>query len=52
MTPLRQRMVDAMVTRGFAARTQEGYVEAIANGAPLPSQCDNSSPCHHLQPQR
>ncbi|MBE0472960.1 site-specific integrase [Rhodoferax sp.] len=30
MTPLRQRMIDAMVTRGFAARTQESYVEAIA----------------------
>lgn len=30
MTPLRQRMVDAMVTRGFAARTQESYVEAIS----------------------
>ena len=30
MTPLRQRMVDAMVTRGFAARTQESYVEAVA----------------------
>ncbi|MDP2255941.1 MAG: site-specific integrase [Polaromonas sp.] len=33
MTPLRQRMVDAMVTRGFAARTQESYVEAIARMA-------------------
>jgi integrase/recombinase XerD len=30
MTPLRQRMVDAMVTRGFAERTQESYVEAIS----------------------
>ena len=25
MTPLRQRMIDAMVLRGFAARTQETY---------------------------
>lgn len=33
MTPLRQRMVDAMVTRGFAVRTQESYVEAIARMA-------------------
>jgi len=33
MTPLRQRMVDAMVTRGFAARTQESYVEAISRMA-------------------
>ena len=29
MTPLRQRMLDAMVLRGFAARTQESYVDAI-----------------------
>ena len=29
MTPLRQRMIDAMVQRGFAARTQESYVDAI-----------------------
>jgi len=33
MTPLRQHMVDAMVTRGFAARTQESYVEAISRMA-------------------
>jgi len=30
MTPLRQRMIDAMVTRGLSARTQESYVDAIA----------------------
>jgi integrase/recombinase XerD len=29
MTPLRQRMQDAMVQRGFAARTQESYISAI-----------------------
>ncbi len=29
MTPLRRRMIDAMVQRGFAQRTQESYVEAI-----------------------
>jgi integrase/recombinase XerD len=29
MTPLRQRMQDAMVQRGFALRTQESYVGAI-----------------------
>lgn len=33
MTPLRQSMLDAMVTRGFAARTQESYVEAISRMA-------------------
>ena len=30
MTPLRQRMIDAMVLRGFAARTQETYVSAVS----------------------
>lgn len=30
MTPLRRRMIDAMVQRGFALRTQESYVDAIA----------------------
>ena len=29
MTELRQRMLDAMVQRGFALRTQEAYVRAI-----------------------
>ena len=29
MTPLRQQMLDAMIQRGFAARTQQSYVEAI-----------------------
>ena len=29
MTPLRQRMIDAMIQRGFAQRTQESYVGAI-----------------------
>ena len=29
MTELRQRMIDAMVQRGFAARTQETYIGAI-----------------------
>ncbi len=29
MTPLRQRMIDAMIQRGFAERTQETYVGAI-----------------------
>lgn len=29
MTPLRQRMIDAMVQRGFAVRTQQSYVDAI-----------------------
>ena len=33
MTPLRQRMVDAMVTRDFAARTQESYVEPASRMA-------------------
>ena len=29
MTPLRQSMLDAMLQRGFAKRTQQSYVEAI-----------------------
>ena len=29
MTPLRQRMLDAMVVRGFSPRTQESYADAI-----------------------
>lgn len=29
MTPLRRRMIDAMVQRGFALRTQESYIDAI-----------------------
>lgn len=40
MTLLRQRMVDAMVTRGFALRTQESYVEAMARVANIEAmQC-------------
>lgn len=31
MTPLRRRMIDAMVQRGFALRTQESYVDAIVH---------------------
>ena len=30
MTPQRQRMIDAMVLRGFAARTQETYLTAVS----------------------
>lgn len=30
MTPLRQRMLDALVLRGRAVRTQESYIEAVA----------------------
>ena len=33
MTPLRQRMIDAMVLRGFAARTQETYLIAVGQMA-------------------
>ena len=29
MAALRQRMLDAMVQRGFALRTREAYVEAV-----------------------
>jgi hypothetical protein len=30
MTPLRQRMLDALVLRGRALRTQESYIDAVA----------------------
>ena len=30
MTPLRQRMLDALVLRGKALRTQQAYIEAAA----------------------
>mgnify|MGYP003444486002 FL=1 len=30
MTPLRQRMLDAMVLRGLAVRTQQAYIAAVA----------------------
>ena len=33
MTPLRQRMLDALTVRGLAERTQECYTEAIARMA-------------------
>jgi len=33
MTPLRQRMMDAMLVRGLAERTRECYVEAVARMA-------------------
>jgi hypothetical protein len=42
MTPLRQRMLDALVLRGMAARTQEAYIDAVARwlatigAAPIP----------------
>ena len=31
MSPLRQRMLDAMVVRGRAVRTQGAYIEAVAH---------------------
>ena len=33
MTPLRRRMIDAMVLRGFAARTRETYLSAVGQMA-------------------
>jgi site-specific recombinase XerD len=29
MTPLRQKMIDAMLVRGFATRTQQSYIDAV-----------------------
>ena len=36
MTPLRQRMLDAMTVRSLAERTNECYTEAVARLAPHP----------------
>lgn len=30
MTPLRQQMIDAMVLRGMAQRTQQAYLSVVA----------------------
>jgi integrase/recombinase XerD len=42
MTPLRQHMHDAMLVRGFAARTRQAYIEAISHLARF----------HHVSPDR
>jgi len=42
MTPLRQHMHDAMLVRGFAARTRQAYIEAITHLARF----------HHASPDR
>jgi integrase/recombinase XerD len=34
MTPLRQRMLDALELRGMAVRTQESYIDAVARSGP------------------
>lgn len=47
MTPLRQRMIDAMQLRGMATRTQQAYVSAVAGLA----KHYRSSP-EHLDSQR
>ena len=30
MTPLRMKMLDALMLRGMAGRTQEAYIDAVA----------------------
>ena len=42
MTPLRQRMLDALVLRGKAERTQESYIDAVARLARLARHCRRS----------
>ena len=45
MTPLRQRMLDALQVRGMAVRTQQAYIDAVARLArrllamPAPNPC-------------
>ena len=52
MTPLRQRMLDALVLRGMADRTQEAYVDAVARLARhydrSPDRLDAAEVQHYL----
>ena len=35
ISPLRQRMIEDMTTRGFAAQTQSGYLRSVRDFAPI-----------------
>ena len=39
MTALRQRMLDALILRGMAQRTQDAYIDAVARLARYRSAC-------------
>ena len=39
MTPLRQKMTDAMLVRGFSKRTQRAYLDAVSHLALYYKRC-------------
>ena len=49
MTPLRQRMLDALVLRGKAVRTQEAYIDAVARLAVYFGRSPDSLSCADVQ---
>jgi integrase/recombinase XerD len=49
MTPLRQRMIDAMTLRGLAARTVEAYVHAVFGLAKHYRRSPDSLSCDEVQ---
>ena len=49
MKSLREQMTDAMVLRGFAARTQEAYLAAVVALAKHYHRCPDTLSCEELQ---
>jgi len=49
MTPLRQKMIDAMLVRGFAYRTQQSYLAAITQFAKYYNQSPEALDSNQIQ---
>ena len=49
MTPLRQKMIDAMLVRGFSARTQRSYLDAVNQLAKYYHRSPDTLKTDHLQ---
>lgn len=49
MTPLRQKMIDAMLVRGFANRTQKSYIDAVTQLAKYYSQSPDGLDANQIQ---
>ena len=49
MTALRQRTLDAMILRGYAARTQEAYIDAVARLARHYKRSPDTLDCQQVQ---
>lgn len=49
MTPLRQRMLDALILRGFAQRTQTSYIDAVARLARHYHRSPDKLSCDEVQ---